>query len=82
MRLNSLFLKTSVFRAAIIILTYNSVKETKGRMKICTYGFRFSTKIYDVISIGPYANKVAQEISNVCSSAPEILGVEEENFSV
>ena len=51
-------------------------------MKISSLSFRFSTKIYDIISVGPYANKVALEVSNICSSAPEILGVEEENFSV
>ena len=47
-----------------------------------TYAFRFSTKIYDVISIGPYANKAAMEVAKISSYEPSILGVEEENYCI
>ena len=49
------------------------------RLQIC---YRFSTKIFDLITVGPYANKVAREVASICPYPPSILGVEEENFTI
>ena len=44
--------------------------------------YNFSTKVYDLITIGPYANKVAKAVSQACPLPTSILTVEEQKHTI